>query len=51
MKTEKTDTVRVLIADDDPIVRHAVHAVLNVPGNFEVVGEAEAVSAREAETQ
>lgn len=33
--------MRVVIADDDPIVRQAVHSVLNVPGSFEVVGEAE----------
>jgi len=40
-KTEKTDTFRVVIADDDPIVRLAVRSVLDVPGNFEVIGEAE----------
>ncbi len=43
MKTETkmTGTVRVVIADDDPIVRQAVRSVLDVPGNFEVMGEAE----------
>jgi DNA-binding NarL/FixJ family response regulator len=33
--------VKVLIADDDPIVRHAVRSVLDVAGGFSVIGEAE----------
>jgi len=37
----KSDTVRVLIADDDPIVRQAVRTVLEASGAFQVVGEAE----------
>lgn len=40
-RTGETGRVRVLIADDDPIVRQAVRSVLDVPGNFEVIGEAE----------
>ncbi|MBZ5688741.1 MAG: response regulator transcription factor [Acidobacteriia bacterium] len=39
--TEKPDVVRVLIADDDPIVRQAVRSVLESAGGFQVVGEAE----------
>jgi len=37
----KTQLVRVLIADDDPIVRSAVRSVLEVSGSFSIVGEAE----------
>jgi DNA-binding NarL/FixJ family response regulator len=37
----KPATVRVVIADDDPIVRQAVKSVLNVSDEFTVVGEAE----------
>lgn len=40
-KRSKPGAARVLIADDDPIVRQAVQSVLDVSGNFEVVGEAE----------
>ena len=40
-RTGETGRVRVVIADDDPIVRQAVRSVLDVPGNFEVIGEAE----------
>lgn len=39
--TEKPDVARVLIADDDPIVRQAVRSALGVSGGFQVVGEAE----------
>jgi len=39
--TEKPDVARVLIADDDPIVRQAVRSILGVSGGFQVVGEAE----------
>jgi len=39
--TERPDVARVLIADDDPIVRQAVRSVLEVSGGFQVVGEAE----------
>lgn len=39
--TGETDIIRVVIADDDPIVRQAVRSVLDVPGNFKVIGEAE----------
>jgi two-component system, NarL family, nitrate/nitrite response regulator NarL len=37
----KSAIATVVIADDDPIVRHAVRSVLDVSGGFEVVGEAE----------
>jgi len=37
----KSAIATVLIADDDPIVRQAVRSVLDVSGEFEVVGEAE----------
>ncbi len=40
-RTERPDVARVLIADDDPIVRQAVRSVLEVSGGFQVVGEAE----------
>src|SRR5438552_14363239 len=40
-RTERPDVGRVLIADDDPIVRQAVRSVLDVSGGFQVVGEAE----------
>ena len=33
--------MKVLIADDDPIVRSAVRSVLEVSGGFSIVGEAE----------
>lgn len=36
-----TKTVRVLLADDDPIVRQAVRAVLEATGGFAIVAEAE----------
>jgi len=39
--TGSPDVARVLIADDDPIVRQAVRSVLEVSGGFQVVGEAE----------
>lgn len=39
--TKKPELATVLIADDDPIVRQAVHAVLDAAGGFSVVGEAE----------
>ena len=39
--TDKPELVKVLIADDDPIVRHAVRSVLDVAGGFSVIGEAE----------
>lgn len=39
--TESPDVARVLIADDDAIVRQAVRSVLEVSGGFQVVGEAE----------
>ena len=39
--TGKPDVVRVLIADDDPIVRQAVRSVLDTSGDFQVAGEAE----------
>ena len=39
--TESPGVARVLIADDDPIVRQAVRSVLEVSGGFQVVGEAE----------
>jgi two-component system nitrate/nitrite response regulator NarL len=39
--TVKPATATVLIADDDPIVRQAVRSVLDVSGEFRVVGEAE----------
>ena len=38
---DKTQLVRVLIADDDPIVRSAVRSVLEVSKGFSIVGEAE----------
>ena len=38
---DKTQLVKVLIADDDPIVRSAVRSVLEVSGGFSIVGEAE----------
>jgi len=40
-RTEKPNEVRVLIADDDPIVRQALRSVLDTSGGFQVVGEAE----------
>ena len=40
-RSEKPNEVRVLIADDDPIVRQALRSVLNASGGFQVVGEAE----------
>jgi two-component system nitrate/nitrite response regulator NarL len=39
--TDKPGLVKVLIADDDPIVRQAVRSVLGAAGGFSVVGEAE----------
>jgi two-component system, NarL family, nitrate/nitrite response regulator NarL len=39
--SDKPELVRVLIADDDPIVRQAVRSVLDAAGGFSVVGEAE----------
>jgi DNA-binding NarL/FixJ family response regulator len=36
-----TKTVKVLLADDDPIVRQAVRAVLEAAGGFAIVAEAE----------
>ena len=39
--TDKSELVRVLIADDDPIVRQAVRSVLDAAGGFSVIGEAE----------
>ena len=39
--TSKTQLVKVLIADDDPIVRSAVRSVLEVSKSFSIVGEAE----------
>jgi two-component system nitrate/nitrite response regulator NarL len=39
--TESPGVARVLIADDDPIVRQAVRSVLEVSRGFQVVGEAE----------
>jgi two-component system nitrate/nitrite response regulator NarL len=39
--TESPGVARVLIADDDPIVRQAVRSVLEVSPGFQVVGEAE----------
>ncbi len=38
---EKPREVKVLIADDDPIVRQAVRSVLDTSGDFQIVGEAE----------
>lgn len=35
-----TDRVRLLLADDHPIVREGLHAILNTQPDFEVVGEA-----------
>jgi len=40
-RSEKPNEVRVLIADDDPIVRQALRSVLDASGGFQVVGEAE----------
>jgi two-component system, NarL family, nitrate/nitrite response regulator NarL len=39
--TNNENAVRVLIADDDPIVRQAVRSVLEISGGFQIVGEAE----------
>jgi len=36
-----TKPVRVLLADDDPIVRQAVRAILEAAGGFAIVAEAE----------
>ena len=38
---DRHEVIKVLIADDDPIVRHAVRSVLDAAGGFSVVGEAE----------
>lgn len=38
---DKSPQVKVLIADDDPIVRSAVRSVLEVSKGFSIVGEAE----------
>jgi len=38
---DKTQLVKVLIADDDPIVRSAVRSVLEISKGFSIVGEAE----------
>lgn len=40
-RTTKPQAAKVLIADDDPIVRQAVRSVLNTSEIFEVAGEAE----------
>lgn len=37
----KSHATKVLIADDDPIVRQALHSVLETSGAFQIVGEAE----------
>ena len=40
-KTRGTDTVRLLLADDDPIARQAIRTILISAGKFEIVAEAE----------
>lgn len=34
------DTLNILIADDHPLFRHGIHALLNANSGFQVVGEA-----------